>query len=185
MGAADFFLLRFPKETFTALQAQLILQRQAQLCSAVKPAVTKETAMDIFYPRTLCKEQPSYLSGPLRRPANTKITVSMSLACTCHTHLPSSSFVISSYHKGTLFSAATATSLLQGQKENIRTRQTAFRIHYVMFSGTAQPWCYAEYLYKQACIRISGQHAELHFTHYTGCRQHAKPSTWTSQTTSG
>lgn len=50
-----------------------------------KTAGTEQIVVDIFDPRTPCKKQCSYLSGTLRRPVNTKITTSVSLACTCYT----------------------------------------------------------------------------------------------------
>ena len=128
--------------------------------------------MDIFYLRTPCKEQPSYVSGALRRRANTKITISVSLTCTCYSDLRSTSL------RGRSFSAPTAIALLQGQRKNVRTHQSAFRICYVVFSGTEQSWHYAEYPYKQQRVRSWGQRAELRFTRACrkGCRQHAKPA---------
>lgn len=146
--------------------AHFVWADTAELCS--EASVIKEIVKAIFYPRTSCKEQPSYLSGTPRRLANTKISVP--LACTWYTHLWSMLFT----------EGGPSQPLLQGQRENVRTQQMSFRICYVMFSGTVESWHYAEYLYKQQFIGIWGQCAELSFTHCTGCRQRAKPAVWTS-----
>lgn len=112
----------------TGLQAQPILLGQAQPCS---PAKSQPLCDGHFLPQDSQQGAAFIFVRHAGGALNIEITISMSLACTYYTHLS----LTPSVDRGP--SQHPVTALLQRQKENMRTHQTAFRIRYVTASGTA------------------------------------------------
>lgn len=145
MGATDYFQWRCMKEipfSHPGLSqvCKPILLGQAQPCSLAK---SQPLCDGCFLPQNPLQGAAFIFVRHAGGALNTEMTISMSLACTYYTHLSLTPFVDQGPSQHPI------TALLQRQKENTRTHQTAFKIHYVMACETAQSWSYSEYLYRQ------------------------------------